>query len=44
MAVWHRRVPFFGQGERTALRRTVDRVDERFDERSRAAVRALRTG
>jgi hypothetical protein len=24
----------FGQGAHTAVRRTVDRVDERFDERS----------
>ncbi|MGW0191290.1 hypothetical protein ACWDV7_37015 [Streptomyces sp. NPDC003362] len=33
-----------GQGTHTDLRRTVEPVDERFDERSEASGRAHRTG
>ncbi|MBB5799348.1 hypothetical protein AB0E64_15920 [Streptomyces caelestis] len=34
MAVCHRRAQQGGQGTYRPVRRTVDRVDERFDERS----------
>ncbi|ELS58309.1 putative RNA polymerase sigma factor SigL [Streptomyces viridochromogenes Tue57] len=44
MAVWHRRRPLTGQSTHTDLRRTVDRVGERFDERSLPHPGARRTG